>query len=98
MNTILKITYIALDIRDNESVINFKRILIITFSLCMNKDLSDLETRLRLEFQTQLDQIKELIGKSLVNNNNKQNTTCSNNVEWYFLVFGEIILLCLVVK
>jgi len=50
-----------------------------------DNDLLDLETRLRLEFQTQLDQIKELIGKggnNITNNNNEPTTICPSDVKW----------------
>ncbi len=41
-----------------------------------------METRLRLEFQTQFDQMKELLTQSLVSINKTLDTTCPTDVKW----------------
>ena len=48
-----------------------------------NNELSELETRLRLEFQQQFDQLKELIGNNSSSPIIKTNeTTCPTDVKW----------------
>ncbi len=48
-----------------------------------NKDLVDLETKLRLEFKTQLDQIRGLLGNGFNNINiNEPTTLCPSEVKW----------------